>query len=214
MNELKVQERTAFGKKARIVRREGSIPAEIYGRGVANRHVAVPVKEFVALYRTAGSHTVITLATGDAKIPVVVADVVKDHLTDEILAVDFHAIRTDEKIRAKVPVVFTGTAPAAKAGFIVVEVLHELEIEAFPQELLHKIEVSVDTLEKPGDSVALKDIAIPSSIKLHVPAETVLVTVREHVKEVAPPPPAAESTAPAEGAAPAAPEAAAEPEKK
>ncbi|MDP3974782.1 MAG: 50S ribosomal protein L25 [Candidatus Jorgensenbacteria bacterium] len=206
MTELKVHNRTVFGKKIRTLRREGSIPAEIYGHGIPNQHVAVSTKEFVALYRTAGSHTVITLVGSEGKIPAIIAEVAQNPLSDEILAVDFHAIRKDEKIRAKVPLTLVGTAPAAKAGFIIVEVVHELEIEALPENLLHKIEVPIEKLEKPGDSVAVKDLSLPSTVKLHVPPDAVLVTVREHVKEAAPPPPAAEAIAPGtttEGTTPA-----------
>jgi large subunit ribosomal protein L25 len=210
MAELKVQERTALGKKTRALRRAGLVPGEIYGRGIENRHVAVPVKGFTALYRTAGSHTVITLAIGDEKIPAVITDVVRDPLSGEVLAVDFHAIRKDEKIRAKVPVVFVGTAPAVKNGFVVVEVMREMEIEALPHELLHRVEVSIEKLEKPGDSVSVRELALPPTVKLHVPDDAVLATVREHAKEVAPAPaPPAESVptegtpAAAEGAPPA-----------
>lgn len=214
MTELKTQKRDVLGKKTRLLRREGLVPAEVYGRGIENLHVMVPLKEFVSLYRTAGSHTIITLTTETDKIPAVIAEVSRDPLSDEILAVDFHAIKKGEKVHAKVPVIFSGIAPAVKAGFVVVEVVREIEIEALPEDLLHKIEVPVEKLEKPGDSVAVKDLSISSSIKLHIPTDAVLATVREHVKEAAPPPPVAESATPAEGAASAAPEATAEPEKK
>lgn len=198
MTELKTQKRDVLGKKTRLLRREGLVPAEVYGHGIENLHVMVPLKEFVSLYHTAGSHTIITLTTGTDKIPAVIAEVSRDPLSDEILAVDFHAIKKGEKVHAKVPVIFSGIAPAVKAGFVVVEVVREIEIEALPEDLLHKIEVPVEKLEKPGDSVAVKDLSIPSSIKLHIPTDAVLATVREHVKEaVVVPAPAA---VPAEGA--------------
>ncbi|MFH0806355.1 MAG: 50S ribosomal protein L25 [Candidatus Brennerbacteria bacterium] len=217
MTELKVQTRDALGKKTKVLRREGFVPAEVYGRGTENLHVSVSLKEFVALYRTAGSHTVITLVAGEHKIPAVIAEVAKNPLTDEILAIDFHAIKKGEKVHAKVPVVFVGTAPATKEGFVVVEVVREIEIEALPEDLLHRIEVSVEKLEKPGDSVAIKDLSIPASVKLHIPADAVLATVREHVKEAAPEPaPAATPAegAPVEGEAAVPAETPAEPEKK
>lgn len=194
-----------------MLRREGLVPAEVYGRGVENRHLAVSVKEFAALYRTAGSHTIVTLVENGDKTPAMIAEVMRDPLTDEILAVDFHAIKKGERVRAKVPVVFVGASAAVKAaGYILVEVVHEIEIEALPEHLLHRIEVPVDKLEKPGDSIAVKDLAIPADVKLHIPEDMVLVTVREHVVEkIETPPPAAEAS-PAEGATP--PEGAATPE--
>ncbi len=200
MTELKVQNRNVFGKKTKNLRHEGLVPAEIYGRGIENIHVAVPLKEFVTLYRAAGSHTIISLTTDNGTVPAVIAEVLRDPLTDEVLAIDFHAIKKGEKVHAKVPVVFVGTAPATKEGFMIVEVVREIEIEALPENLLHKIEVPVDALRKPGDSIAVKDLSIPPSVKLHVPADTTLATVREHAKEEAPAPaPVAEGT-PAEAA--------------
>ena len=211
MTQLNVQSRNVFGKKTRTLRRAGFVPAEIYGHGAENLHVSVPLKEFSTLYRTAGSHTVISLTTEQGAIPAVIAEVARNPLTDEILAVDFHAVKKGEKVHAKVPVTFVGAAPAVKAGFIIVEVVHELEIEALPEHLLHTIEVPLEKLEKPGDSIAVKDLSIPSTVKLHVPSDTTLATVREHVKETAPEP-VAEAAAPAEGTTPEAPPV--EPEKK
>lgn len=211
MTELNAQNRTVFGKKTRALRRGGMIPAEIYGHGAENFHVAVHTKDFMAIYRTAGSHTVISLAMEAGAVPAVIAEVSRNPLTDEVLAVDFHVVKKGEKVRAKVPVSFTGTAPAAKAGFVVVELVHELEIEALPEHLLHAIEVSIDALEKPGDSVAVENLSLPAVVKLHVPADTTLAIVREHAKEAALPP-AGESAA--EPTTTVASEAAAEPEKK
>lgn len=222
MIELEVQPRAVLGKKTRMLRRENLVPAEIYGHGMENLHVTVPLKEFAALYRTAGSHTIVTLTTHKGAIPAVIAEVAHDPLTDEILAVDFHAIKKGEKVHAKVPVVFVGISPAVKAaGYVLVEVVHEIAIEALPEHLVHKIEVPVEKLEKPGDSVAVKDLSVPPGVKLDIPQDAVLATVREHVKEAAPAPaPAVETAegtpATAEGTAvtPAPAETGAEPEKK
>lgn len=211
MTELKTQKRDVLGKKTRLLRREGLVPAEVYGRGIENLHVTIPLKEFISLYHTAGSHTVITLTTETDKIPAVIAEVSRDPLSDEILTVDFHAIKKGEKVHARVPVIFSGIAPATKAGFVIVEVVREIEIEALPEDLLHKIEVPVEKLEKPGDSVAVKDLSIPSSIKLHIPTDAVLATVREHAKETVAAPVVAEA---APEATTPSPETPTEPEKK
>jgi signal transduction histidine kinase len=73
-----------LGKKVKALRSEGLVPAEIYGRGVKNVHVAVPAKEFNKAFKEAGETTVITLHVGKDKHPVMVHDVVRDPLTHEI----------------------------------------------------------------------------------------------------------------------------------
>jgi len=194
--ELEVKNRTTLGKKVRGLRRTGIIPAEVFGRGLQNRHLSVPEKDFVKIYKKAGEHTVLTLLTeDDKKIPVLISDVVYHPITGKILTIDFHQIRMDEKIQAKIPIEFAGEAPAIKAGFILVKVLSEIEIEALPAQLPHKFDVDLSVLENPGQSIHIQNVKIPADVKILTPPEAVIVTVTQKAKEEVEAPPA-----PAEGA--------------
>jgi large subunit ribosomal protein L25 len=200
--ELNATLRTVLGKKTRALRGTGLIPAEVFGHGVSNRHISVPAKEFARVYREAGEHTIVTLSLGGTeKVSTVISDISRDGITGAVLSIDFHEIRMDEKIQAKIPIHFTGEAAAKKLGFPVLMTLEEIEVEALPAKLPHSFEVDISALETPGQSISIEDLKIPADVKVLVPPETVIATVGEKTKEeVVVPVPTAE-TATTEGAA-------------
>jgi len=131
--DLAVTSREITGKKVRSLRKEGLIPAELYGRGIKNVHLAVPAKDFNKVLKESGTTTVVTLMIGKEKRAAMIHDVGRDFLTGDIIHVDFHEIRMDEKITAKVPLEFTGDAPAVKEkGAVVNKSMSEIEVEALP----------------------------------------------------------------------------------
>jgi len=193
--ELNAKTRTVFGKKVKRLREEGLIPAELFGRGLKNQHLAVSEKEFVKVYKNAGGNTVVYLVNEEGeKIPTLIAEVQIHPLSQKPLAVDFHQIKMDEAIEAKVPIEFTGTAPAEKIGLVVVRVLQEIEVKSLPGQIPHSFPVDISKLENAGDSIHVSDLKIPQGVKVALPPETVIATVTEKAEEeTAAPPPAAEA---------------------
>src|SRR4051812_15303464 len=98
--ELKVELREKTGTLSSL-RKKGLIPAEFYGHNTPNQHVAVRKDDFRKIFREAGENTVIDLTIGSDKQPALIYDIQEDHLTGEILHVDFYKVRMDEKITAK-----------------------------------------------------------------------------------------------------------------
>lgn len=197
--ELQTKNRTLFGKQTNRLRREGFVPAELYGHGFKNVHLSLPLKAFKDVFREAGTSTIITLVTEDGeKTPALIVNVERDALSHEFFSVDLHHIRRDEQVRTKVPIEFSGTAPAVKAGHLVVTVLTELEVEALPAELPHHLPVDITHLADIGQTIHVSDITLPKGVRTHTPADTVVVIVSERRKEeVAPAPaPVAESETP------------------
>ncbi len=182
--ELLVKNRDVLGKKVKTLRRAGLIPAELYGHGIQNKHLSIPEKEFSKIYKDAGEYTVVNAITETSeKIPVLISDVTYDHLRGRILSVDLRQIRMDEKIQTKVPIEFIGEAPAIKNGFIVVTVLNELEIEALPAKIPHRIEVDLTPLKEVSQSIRVSNLKAPKDVKILVPEDAVIVTVSERAKE-------------------------------
>jgi large subunit ribosomal protein L25 len=200
--ELKVESRTVFGKKTDKLRKGGLIPAEVFGRGIENVHLSVPAKDFSKIFKEAGENTVISLVDEKGKsTPVIVSDVAMDRMKGIVLSIDFHHIRMDEKIQAKVPVEFTGEAPAAKKGMMLVKVVNEIEVEALPNDIPHRFEIDISKLDEPGQGIYIKDLKTDPNVKIMMPADATIITVAEARKEevIAPPPaPAAETATPAE----------------
>lgn len=207
--ELKFQNRVIFGKRVNGLRKEGLIPAEIYGHGIKNEHVSVSAKEFKKVFKEAGETTIVNLVGEKGeKFPVIISDISMNHLTDEVLAVDFHHVNLNEKLEAKVPVVFTGTAPAEKKGLVLVHVTSEIDVEALPQDIPHEFPVDLSSLEEAGQGIYVKDLKVAAKVKVKTPADMAIVTVTEQKKEetVPPPAPAAEAAAPAQSTEAATPE--------
>lgn len=182
--ELVVQKRTKFGRALKSLRSEGMIPAELYGKGIKNEHLSVPVKDFRKAFKEAGESTMISVVIDGDKRPVIIADVAVDPVSDEILNVDFYQVRLDEKIRVKVPIEFIGEAPAIKdkAG-VLVKAMQELEVEALPASIPHSIQVDLSKLTDIGNTIAVKDLVSGKEIKFLGDPNAVLVTITAQMTE-------------------------------
>lgn len=182
--ELIVQKREILGKKVESLRQEGLIPAELYGHGSENLHLSVPAKEFSKLFKEAGESTIINLNLENKKLPVLIHDLQKNPLNDEISHIDFYQVRMDEKITASVPLEFVGEAAAVKEkGGVLIKAVHEIEIEALPADLPHKIEVDLSQLSDIGMNIHVKDLKIDRKARILVDPETVIAIVAEPAKE-------------------------------
>ena len=95
--ELKAEKRELLGSKVHTLRKEGFIPAELYGRGKENVHLTVNAKEFAKVLKAAGESTVITLNVGKEKTPALIHDVEIDSISDAVLHVDFYAVNVNEE---------------------------------------------------------------------------------------------------------------------
>ncbi len=198
--ELTAKNRTVFGKKTGALRTSGWIPAELYGRGLENIHLSISAREFAKMERAGGGRAVVTLITEDGKKhSAIISDIARNHLTDGVLAIDFHQVRMDEKIRTRVPVEFTGEAPASKEGLVVVKVMNEMEVEALPKDLPNHIAVSMESLTAVGSTIHAEDIKLPHGVKIIATDDAVVATVAEKAKEEAPAP---VTTEPAAGTTP------------
>lgn len=182
--ELVATLREKLGMGVKALRRGGMVPAELYGCGSENVHVSVGAKEFHELYKKAGRHTIVNLVMGENTYPALVHDVQRGYLSGDITHVDFYRVRMDEKLKAKVPIEFTGEAPAvAEKGGILNTSMLEVEVEALPKDLPNKLTVDLSTLNELHASVYVKDIKAPAGVRVLVDGETVVATVKPPVEE-------------------------------
>jgi large subunit ribosomal protein L25 len=189
--DLAAQDRATFGKSLKTLRQEGLIPAEFYGHGLKNAHLAVRREEFKKAFKVAGENTVIQLLIDSKKQPALIYDVQEDRLSGEVVHVDFYGVRMDEKIKAHIPVEFTGESPAVKEqGGVVNKALVEIEVEALPGDLPHDFTVDISSLKNIDDSIYVKDLAVSKGVKVLIGPDSVIVSIAAPRKEeeiVAPP---------------------------
>ncbi len=182
---LKAEKREVFGKRTKRLREEGLIPAELYGRGVSNVHLSVPAKEFARVYREAGEHSVLYVEVDGKSHPVLIHGVEENRIGSGILAIDFHEIRMDEKVKTHVPLEFQGEAPAVKEKEgVLIKSMDEIEVEALPADLPHSIKVDLSGLTELDESLYVKDLPKSDKYEYVVDAKTVVVSVTAHKEEV------------------------------
>lgn len=166
---LTAKKRTITGRKVKQLRRQQILPANIYGKGVKSLAIELPLKEFTAVFKTAGETNIINL-TVDKETkprPVLVSNVQFNPLTDSFLHVDFRQVDLAEKVTVAVPVELTGEAPAVAKGGVLIRLIDELEISALPKDLPDKLAVDISGLEEIGQGVTIKQIPLDSAkIKL------------------------------------------------
>jgi len=186
---LEVQIRNEKGRRVKDLRRQGLIPAELYGKGIENMHLAVKSKDFKNVFKEAGESSIINIVVFDKnkkeEIPVLIHDIQKDYLTDDIIHIDFYRVRMDEKIKTHIPLEFIGESPAIKNyGGILNKSMLEIEIEALPKDLPHNISVDISQIKELDQSIYVKDLSIPKNVKILVDPETVIATVSLPKEEV------------------------------
>jgi large subunit ribosomal protein L25 len=186
--DLKVSERNTFGKgPARALRRQGLIPAVLYGPRRASLPLTVSPFELKKIYKMTGTEQVILKLTienrGTQSVTAMVKEAQVSPVTREYLHIDFFEISLDKEIVVSVPVVVTGKSKGVERGGLLQVVRHDLEISCLPTDMPDKIEVDVAHLDI-GDTIHIGDIQVGEKIKLLVdPDLTVLTVVPPTVEE-------------------------------
>ena len=194
------------------LRKSGVVPAVFYGPKEDSTSVSIDALKLERVWKEAGETTLVKLMGLGEEKDTLIHDVQFHPVTGTILHADFYVLEKGKKVKIKIPLEFVGSAPAEKAGHIVVKALHEVEIEVAPAELPHHLDVDMSRLENVGDHITAKEIKLPPSAELKTGADEIVVSIIEFKEEKIEEPAAvvpAEiiGAAPVEGeAAPAAPE--------
>jgi large subunit ribosomal protein L25 len=177
---LQVDTRTIQGKKLKALRREGIMPANIYGRGIDSVAVQAPKHAVQQLLRTTGRNVLIDLQVNGESKPrsVLLRSLARNPVTGDVLHLDFQQVSLTEKMHADVPLVMVGEAPAVSVyGGILLQSLDHLVVQALPADLPSHIEVDVSSLTELESSVHVRELTIPPSVEVLSDAELVVAKV-------------------------------------
>ncbi len=202
---LNAQKRTVLGRKIKKLRKEGMLPANIYGKKVKSQAVTVKFSDFESVFKKAGETGLVDLTIDKDVRPVLIQNVQYDPVSDRILHADFYQVDLKEKVTAKVPVELSGTAKAVanKIG-VLLTLLDEVEVEALPVDLPEKIVVYVDDLSEVDQVIKVSDLKVDSQVKILTPTDREVVKVAPLVSKEAEKQAAEEEAAKAAAAATAA----------
>ena len=185
--DLLVEKRTIFGKKTRALRKQGLIPAELYGHGLENLHFSVSAKSFNKVLKEAGERSIISLVSDNQRKSVLINYISRDPVFDAILGIDFYQVRMDEVLRTKVPVEFINESPAVKTGGVLVKAIQEIEVEALPNAIPQSFVVDLSVLTEIGKSFHVKDLPLEElsrkNVKILLEPSMVIATIKAQITE-------------------------------
>jgi len=178
---LNVELRDTRGKRnARRNRRSGMLPAVLYGHGQEAVSLLLKGEQFGAAVR----HGVrLVKLSGAVEEQAFVREIQWDPWGTHVLHVDFTRISEHEKVEVRVAVELRGEAPGLKAGGIVKQMIHEVQIECEVTAIPEKLYVSVNQLQL-GQSITVGQLELPPGIVLFAEPELVVVECVEPVEEV------------------------------
>jgi large subunit ribosomal protein L25 len=186
--DLKVTQRHTFGKgSARTLRREGLVPAILYGPKRDSVPLTVSPLDLDKIYKTSASEQVIFNLViengGTQNVTAMVKEVQAAPVTREYLHIDFYEISLDEEIVVNIPVEVTGKSKGVERGGFLNVVRYELEVSCLPTDMPDNIQIDVTDLDI-GDAIHVEDLALIDKVKLLAdPGLTVLTVVAPTIEE-------------------------------
>ena len=197
---LAAANREVTGKAVNRLRKEGRLPAVVFGHGLDSSNVSVDTHDFELLRRHAGPNALIDLSVDGKKAkPVLVQHVQVHPVNRRPLHVDLFAVRMTEELTVDVQLVATGESLAVtQLGGTLLHPNETIRVKALPDHLPQSLEYSIEPLVDFDGAVKVSDLTIPDGVTLLTDVDEVIATVqrpRVEVEEVAP-----EAEAAAEGA--------------
>lgn len=189
--ELTVAERSTRGKKVKALRRKGVTPANIYGHRVESQAVEVDTVTLAHTLKRLERNAILSLRVeGERAVrPVIVRQVQRDILNDAIVHVDFYQVSLAEKMRADVPLILVGKAPAVDdLGAILLQGLDSIAVEALPADIPPHVEVDISDLTSFDSSVHVRDLVIDPRVHVLTEGDSVIASMaapRKVAEEVA-----------------------------
>lgn len=200
--QLNAEARTVLGKKVKKLRREGLLPANVYGKALESKSIQVQLADFKRVYKEAGDTGLIDLTFDGKTKPVLVKSMHTNYAISAPLHVDFYQVNLKVKVKAVVPVVLVGEAQAVtdKVG-ILLQALSDVEVEALPDKLPENVEINVEHLAAVGDQVTVADLKVAEDVTILTDPQQTIAKVNELVVAEPEPEEAPEAEEGAEGEA-------------
>ncbi|HKF16154.1 MAG TPA: 50S ribosomal protein L25 [Candidatus Dormibacteraeota bacterium] len=185
--QLNAIKREITGKASRRLRREGKLPAVVYGQRAASAIIELDNREFERVFARSGRTQLIDLVIDSGRPhKVLIKEVQLSPRRNTVLHVDFHQVSLRERLQVDVPVVVTGEAEPVRAGEAdVLQVLHAVKVECMPTRIPELIEVDVSDLPEVDAAVRLSDLHVPEGVTvIGDPDDVVVKLAARRVVEV------------------------------
>jgi len=173
---LKATRRNVTGKQVKALRRQGRLPAVMYGHKVDPVSISLDNHESSLILPKVSSSTIVTIDLEGEQHAALVRERQKDPVKGTLVHVDFQVISLTEKIRAAVRIEVHGLSPAVKDyNAVIVNNLTEIEVEALPGDLPERIVVDAGKLAQVGDAIYVRDLPVSDKVEVLTDVDEIVV---------------------------------------
>ncbi len=183
---LKVEKREVVGKKVKHLRRNGILPANMFGKGVKSQSLQLALKDFEEIYKKVHETGLVDLSIGSEVHPILIQNVQIHPITHTPIHADFFKVNLKEKVRASIPIIAVGEPKAVseKIG-VLLQPLSEVEVEALPADLPENLEINVEKLVAIDDNLTIADLKAPNGVEILAEPHEMIFRIDELVSEAA-----------------------------
>ncbi|MDY6877513.1 MAG: 50S ribosomal protein L25 [Chloroflexota bacterium] len=178
--ELTAEKRSVLGKQVRQLRRQGWVPAVMYGHDFVSMPLQFEAGNLTRVLSQVGGSQLIRIKVKGQKQPemALVRDVQRDCIRGTLMHVDFYRVMMTERLTAEVPLSITGESPVMerKEG-ILLHGISTIEVECLPGDLVDAIEVDLSDLVEIDQALYVRDLAVPAGIEVLTSLEEMIVRV-------------------------------------
>jgi large subunit ribosomal protein L25 len=181
---LKATKRDVLGKKVGALRRKGKLPAVLYGHRIETTAIMLDAHEGSQTLSHLTSSSLVTIDLDGKEYLALVREKQRDFIKNRLMHLDFQVVSLTEKMRAKVGIELTGTAPAVKDFNAVIHTgLTEMEVECMPQDLPERIVIDISGLAELGDGVRVRDVVLSEKVEILGDLEEIIAIATAPKKE-------------------------------
>ncbi len=175
---INANRREIVGKRTKVLRREGILPAVMYGRHIETQPLSLDHNETSRILEGLSPSALIVLQVDGEQHYVLVREKQRDVIRGSLLHVDFQDVLLTEKARSNVTIHLTGISPAVRdLGGILVQNLEQLDVEALPRDLPEYIDVDISALQEIGDAVYVRELHLLGEVDILAELDDLIVVV-------------------------------------
>ena len=166
--QLAASPRTVIGKKVSVLRRQGILPAVLYGHGHDSEPIQLDAHEFEVLRRRTARNALVDLKVGDRRVqPVLLQGIAENPVSRKPVHVDFYVVKMTEELTVDVPIVLVGDSVAVeKLGGMLMHQRDIVSVRALPGDLPVSIELDISSLVDFEATLHVSDLTVPHGVTI------------------------------------------------
>ena len=173
---LKATRRDVMGKQVKTLRRQGRLPAVIYGHTIEPVKISLDAHESSLVLPGLSASTIVIIDLDGVQHSTLVREKQRDYLKNRLLHIDFQVVSLTEKIRTAVRVDLHGVSPAVKDfNAVIVQNLNQVEVEALPNDLPETFVLDLSALANVGDAIHVRDLQVSDKVAILTDPDEMLV---------------------------------------